>query len=119
MQPISIPPILLPTLTSALGLAGLSSGVYTFISPFDAVRPFGLVPPPTSHTKNSTSNSPSQPFHHALIKAYGIRNIGSGLYTLLLTYFWKSQVPGSVAEKDSHEGIDEFVNFLQVRVAYL
>ncbi|KAH7411706.1 hypothetical protein DE146DRAFT_251318 [Phaeosphaeria sp. MPI-PUGE-AT-0046c] len=104
MQTIHLPPILLPTLTSLLGLTGLAGGLYTFISPLDAIRPFGLIPPPQTpsqpsfpESKNTTSSA--QPFHHALIQAYGIRNIGTGLSTLCLTWFWKIQLAGSVAER--------------------
>lgn len=103
MSTLPLPPILLPTLTSLLGLAGLTGGIYTFISPLSAIRPFGLIPPPPS-TK-STPSSHNDAFHHALIQAYGIRNIGTGLSTLLLTYFWKSQPPGSVAERVARKGL--------------
>ncbi|KAH6629747.1 hypothetical protein C7974DRAFT_395165 [Boeremia exigua] len=87
--------LILPTLTTLLGLTGLATGVNSLLSskPIDAIRPFGLQAPSATHP--STNNDP---LTTALVHAYGIRNLGGALGTLGLTAFWQMQVKGSVAE---------------------
>ncbi|KAF2795754.1 hypothetical protein K505DRAFT_348408 [Melanomma pulvis-pyrius CBS 109.77] len=85
-----IPPtrsLILPTIATLLGLTGVGGGVYTFISAQDAIRSFGLRPPPSS-TKTALSKH-ADAFEQSMIHVYGIRNLGVGLSTLGLTAFWK------------------------------
>lgn len=89
------PPLILPTLTTLLGLTGLATGANCLLSsnPIDAIRPFGLRTPNATHP--STNNDP---LTTALVHAYGIRNFGGALGTLGLTTLWVLQVKGGVAE---------------------
>lgn len=78
-------PLVLPTITSLLGLTGLGGGLYSFIAPEKVIRGFGLGPPPP---KDHTSMH-AQAFQRSAIYAYGIRNLASGLTVLGLTAFWQ------------------------------
>ncbi|KAM0540958.1 hypothetical protein ACHAPJ_013443 [Fusarium lateritium] len=77
------------TVVSALpllfGLTGTSVGIYSFVSPYNAIRMFGLQGPATE--KGSSSHSDA--FQKSLIYACGLRNLGTGLSTLGLFAFWQ------------------------------
>lgn len=87
--------LVLPTVTTILGLTGLATGANTFLysRPIDATRAFGLQSPGPTH-----SSTNEDPLTTALVHAYGTRNIGGALGTLGLTAFWQMQSKGSVAE---------------------
>ena len=89
------PSLILPTLTTLLGLTGLATGANTLLSskPIDAIRPFGLRAPNTTHPSTK-----DDPLTTALVHTYGIRNFGGALGTLGLTVFWQMQIKGSIAE---------------------
>ncbi|KAF5020285.1 hypothetical protein F66182_7661 [Fusarium sp. NRRL 66182] len=67
------------------GLTGISIGIYSFVSPNNSIRLFGLQAPPAD--KGPASHSAT--FQKALIYASGLRNIGTGLSTLGLFAFWQ------------------------------
>ncbi|KAH7234911.1 uncharacterized protein BKA55DRAFT_579651 [Fusarium redolens] len=77
------------TVVSALpllfGVTGTSVGIYSFVSPYNAMRLFGLDAPATEKTTSSQSDA----FQKSLIYASGLRNIGTGLSTLGLYAFWQ------------------------------
>ncbi|EWZ33339.1 hypothetical protein FOCG_15673 [Fusarium oxysporum f. sp. radicis-lycopersici 26381] len=77
------------TIVSALpllfGVTGTSIGIYSFVSPYNAMRLFGLHTPATE----KTASSQSEAFQKSLIYASGLRNIGTGLSTLGLYAFWQ------------------------------
>jgi hypothetical protein len=83
----------LPTITTLLGLTGLTTGLLTVLSanPIDAVRPFGLRPAASNVTRDNN------PFTRALVYTYATRNIGGALTTLGLTTFWQMQPTNSIA----------------------
>ncbi|KAJ8114868.1 hypothetical protein OPT61_g3355 [Boeremia exigua] len=85
--------LVLPTITTLLGLTGLTTGAATVLSgnPIDAIRPFGLRP------VSSDATIDASPFTRALIYTYATRNIGVGLTTLGLTIFWKMQPANSIS----------------------
>lgn len=70
----------LPGLTVLLGTGGVLGGLYSFQSPFEWARQFGVV---------CSSDSKSSLEHRALIQTIGIRNIASGGSLLALTAFWQ------------------------------
>ncbi|KAF4455767.1 hypothetical protein F53441_1966 [Fusarium austroafricanum] len=80
-----IPTTVASTLPLFFGLMGTSVGIYSFVSPFDAIRVFGLHPP----ASEKASSSHSEAFQKSLIYAYGLRNVGTGLSTLGLYAFWQ------------------------------
>ncbi|KAF5612383.1 uncharacterized protein FSUBG_1460 [Fusarium subglutinans] len=67
------------------GVTGTSIGIYSFVSPYNAMRLFGLHAP----AADKTSSSQSEAFQKSLIYATGLRNIGTGLSTLGLYAFWQ------------------------------
>lgn len=67
------------------GLTGTSIGIYSFVSPYDAIRLFGL----QNTSSKKTSSAQSEAFQKSLIYATGLRNIGTGLSTLGLFAFWQ------------------------------
>ncbi|SCO50903.1 uncharacterized protein FFNC_13479 [Fusarium fujikuroi] len=67
------------------GVTGTSIGIYSFVSPYNAMRLFGLHAPGTE----KTSSFQSEAFQKSLIYATGLRNIGTGLSTLGLYAFWQ------------------------------
>uniref|UniRef100_A0A4E9E7L2 Uncharacterized protein n=1 Tax=Gibberella zeae TaxID=5518 RepID=A0A4E9E7L2_GIBZA len=75
---ISVFPIL-------FGVTGTSVGIYSFMSPYNAIRLFGLH---SVSTEKTTSSDP-EAFQKSLIYAFGLRNIGSGLSSLGLFAFWQ------------------------------
>jgi hypothetical protein len=68
------------------GVTGTSIGIYSFVSPYNAIRLFGLQ---NSATEKTTTSSQSEAFQKSLIYASGLRNIGTGLSTLSLYAFWQ------------------------------
>ncbi|KAF2636007.1 hypothetical protein P280DRAFT_473414 [Massarina eburnea CBS 473.64] len=86
----------LPAVTTVLGITAITGGVYALIKPLEAIKPFGLSPPPSSSTRPSTPqtsisiSSHEEAFQISVIRAYGIRNVGLGLTILGLTALWKS-----------------------------
>lgn len=76
---------LVPGVAGFLGLTGLASGVYGLISPFEAVKVFGLYPPSTPSTDHAKA------FEGGLANAYAIRNVGTGLSLISLLLFWSQQ----------------------------
>jgi hypothetical protein len=76
----------IPAFPVLLGLTGATVGLYSFLSPNQTIRKFGLCAPTTE--KDSIS-SHVEAFQRSLIYAYGIRNVGTGLATLGLVGFWQ------------------------------
>lgn len=70
----------LPGLTVLLGTGGVLSGLYSFQSPFEWARQFGVV---------CSSDSKSTLEQRAFIQAIGVRNLSSGGSLLALTAFWQ------------------------------
>jgi hypothetical protein len=66
------------------GLTGTSIGIYSFVSPYDAIRLFGL-----QNTSSKKATAKSEAFQKSLIYTSGLRNIGTGLSTLGLFAFWQ------------------------------
>ena len=86
----SATPLILPTITTLLGLTGLGSGTLALTSPFGAIRAFGLGPPSSSASdKSSTAPSHAEAFQRSVISAYGLRNLSGALTILGLTSMWK------------------------------
>jgi hypothetical protein len=85
--------LILPTVTTLLGLSGLTTGAVTvfFDNPVDTVRAFGLRPAASSVVRDIN------PFTRALVYTYATRNIGGALTTLGLTAFWEIQPANSIA----------------------
>ncbi|KAF4960176.1 hypothetical protein FGADI_1195 [Fusarium gaditjirri] len=77
------------TVVSALpllfGVTSTSIGIYSFVSPYNAMRLFGLQAP----SPEKTASSQSEALQKSLIYASGLRNIGTGLSTLGLYAFWQ------------------------------
>ncbi|KAF5567934.1 hypothetical protein FNAPI_510 [Fusarium napiforme] len=67
------------------GVTSTSIGIYSFVSPYNAMRLFGLHAPEAEKTSSSQSGA----FQKSLIYASGLRNVGSGLSTLGLYAFWQ------------------------------
>ncbi|KAF5246152.1 hypothetical protein FANTH_6919 [Fusarium anthophilum] len=67
------------------GVTGTSIGIYSFVSPYNAMRLFGLHAP----AADKSSSPQSEAFQKSLIYATGLRNIGTGLSTLGLYAFWQ------------------------------
>ncbi|KAF4964751.1 hypothetical protein FSARC_7350 [Fusarium sarcochroum] len=80
-----IPTTVVSALPLLFGLTGTSVGIYSFVSPNNAIRMFGLQGPATE--KGSSSHSDA--LQRSLIYACGLRNIGTGLSTLGLFAFWQ------------------------------
>ncbi|KAI8652468.1 hypothetical protein NCS57_01310800 [Fusarium keratoplasticum] len=76
-----------PALPVLLGLTGVGVGIYSFVSPTNAIRMFGLRAPSPSD-KNLPSPH-AEAFQRSAIYTYGIRNIGVGLANLGIFAFWK------------------------------
>jgi hypothetical protein len=87
--------LILPTITTLLGLAGLTTGTLTLLStnPVDKMRHFGLQPSSKDAARDNSS------FTSALVHVYAVRDIGSALTMLALTAFWQVQIPGLLAER--------------------
>ncbi len=85
--------LILPALTTVLGITGLTTGAMTVLSsnPVDAIRPFGLRPTPNNAARDTN------PFTKALVYTYATRNIGGALTTLGLTTFWQMQPTNSIS----------------------
>lgn len=79
------PTAVVSALPLLFGLTGTSIGIYSFVSPYDAIRLFGLQNP----SSKKTSSTQSEAFQKSLIYATGLRNIGTGLSTLGLFAFWQ------------------------------
>ncbi|KAF5551208.1 hypothetical protein FMEXI_3324 [Fusarium mexicanum] len=67
------------------GVTGTSIGIYSFVSPYNAMRLFGL----HATAADKTSSPQAEAFQKSLIYATGLRNIGTGLSTLGLYAFWQ------------------------------
>lgn len=78
------PTAVVSALPLLFGLTGTSIGIYSFVSPYDAVRLFGL-----QNTSSKKTTPKSEAFQKSLIYASGLRNIGTGLSTLGLFAFWQ------------------------------
>ncbi|KAM0345082.1 hypothetical protein ACHAPU_006968 [Fusarium lateritium] len=90
------------------GLTGTSIGIYSLVSPYDAIRLYGLQKPSSrrSSSKRSSSSTESDAFQKSLIYSSGLRNIGTGLSTLGLYAFWQfspicqvSPLAGAITKK--------------------
>ncbi|KAF4997512.1 hypothetical protein FGRMN_3876 [Fusarium graminum] len=94
------------------GLTGTSIGIYSLVSPYDAIRLYGLQKPSSSSSsrrsssRKSSSSTESDAFQKSLVYSAGIRNIGTGLSTLGLYAFWKfspickvSPLAGAITKK--------------------
>ncbi|RGP70949.1 hypothetical protein FSPOR_3636 [Fusarium sporotrichioides] len=79
------PATIISALPVLFGVAGTSIGIYSFVSPYNAIRLFGLH---SASTEKTTLSHPGA-FQKSLIYAFGLRNIGSGLSTLSLYAFWQ------------------------------
>ncbi|KAM0250786.1 hypothetical protein ACHAP5_002003 [Fusarium lateritium] len=79
------PTAVVSALPLLFGLTGTSIGIYSFVSPFDAIRLFGL----QNQSSKKTSSTQSEAFQKSLIYASGLRNISTGLSTLGLFAFWQ------------------------------
>lgn len=76
-----------PALPVLLSLTGVGVGIYSFVSPTNAIRMFGLrVPSPTGKDLPSPH---AEAFQRSVIYTYGIRNIGNGLASLGMFAFWQ------------------------------
>lgn len=76
-------PFVLPSVTGLLGLMGVATGINTLRAPSAAITTFGLTPP------SKLAISPHiQAFQTSLIRAYGVRNIGGGLSSLVFSAWW-------------------------------
>ncbi|KEF57117.1 uncharacterized protein A1O9_07307 [Exophiala aquamarina CBS 119918] len=101
MSPFQPPTWALPTLTALIGSGGFIVGIYSFLSPVQAARVYGVDLPMLSQTVHETKHStkesvladqsqPNNILHHvAYIYAHGIRNFSTGLSILGLTAFWQ------------------------------
>lgn len=76
-------------IATALGLMGLGGGVCSFISPRDAIKLFGLIPPAPLPSDKVEPPNRVDDFDMSMVRVYGIRNVGSGLSTIGLTALWK------------------------------
>ncbi|EEU36636.1 uncharacterized protein NECHADRAFT_51923 [Fusarium vanettenii 77-13-4] len=76
-----------PALPVLLGLTGVGVGIYSFVSPLDAIRMFGLRAP--SPSDKNLPSAHAEAFQKSAIYIYGIRNIGVGLANLGIFVFWK------------------------------
>lgn len=74
----------LPTLTGLMGTMGFANGLYSFNSPLDADRVFGITPP-----KAVSSSKELQTWQNAQTQARGIRNVTGGLAIMGITAFWQ------------------------------
>jgi hypothetical protein len=117
MSPFQPPPWALPTLTALIGSGGFIIGIYSFLSPVQAARVYGVDLPVLNHDVQATkdnkelvSSAQSQQDnisrHVAYIYAHGIRNFVTGLTILGLTGFWQfspqcqaSVIASSTAQK--------------------
>ena len=108
----------LPTFTALIGSGGFIFGIYSFLSPIQAARVYGVDLPVPRHAGLDTKGADtqvatpaqSQPDgisrHVAYIYAHGIRNFSTGLSILGLTAFWQfsslcrtSEVASSAVQK--------------------
>jgi len=97
---VLVSPTLLPTLTTAIGIGGLTVGIYSFINPTAAARIYGVPVRTSSATlTNILSSSPSASTatsgtailnsrDFSYIHALGIRNLTTGLGVIALTGHW-------------------------------
>ncbi|KAF4342150.1 hypothetical protein FBEOM_3883 [Fusarium beomiforme] len=85
MAPEITPTTIVSAFPLLFGVIGTSVGIYSFVSPYDAIRVFGLRAPATE----KTTSPQSEAFQKSLVYAHGLRNIGTGLSTLGLFAFWK------------------------------
>ncbi|KAH7254939.1 hypothetical protein MRS44_016406 [Fusarium solani] len=76
-----------PVLPVLLSLTGVGVGLYSFVSPTNAIRGFGLRVPPA--TGKDPSSAHAEAFQRSAIYTYGIRNIGISLASLGTFAFWK------------------------------
>ncbi|KAG8672525.1 hypothetical protein FPOAC1_005801 [Fusarium poae] len=79
------PTTIISALPVLFGVTGTSVGIYSFVSPYNAIRLFGLY----STSTEKTTASHLEAFQKSLVYTYGLRNIGSGLSTLGLFAFWQ------------------------------
>ncbi|KPA39784.1 hypothetical protein FLAG1_07360 [Fusarium langsethiae] len=79
------PATIISALPVLFGVAGTSIGIYSFVSPYNAIRLFGLY---SASTEKTTPSHPGAS-QKSLIYAFGLRNISSGLSTLSLYAFWQ------------------------------
>jgi hypothetical protein len=79
------PATIISALPLLFGVAGTSIGIYSFVSPYNAIRLFGL----QSTSTEKAISSHSEAFQKSIIYASGLRNIGTGLSTLGLFAFWQ------------------------------
>lgn len=70
----------LPGFTVLLGTGALVGGLYSFQSPFDWARTYGVV---------ANTDSKSSFEQTAFIQAVGVRNIASGVSLITLTTYWQ------------------------------
>lgn len=94
------PPWALPTWTAIIGSGGFVIGIYSFLSPVNAARIYGVDLPVLNRTAHitkgntgsfdpTTSSSANISRHVAYIYAHGIRNFVTGLTIISLTGFWQ------------------------------
>ncbi|KAI8712465.1 hypothetical protein NCS52_01344800 [Fusarium sp. LHS14.1] len=76
-----------PAFPVLLGLTGVGVGIYSFVSPLDCIRMFGLRTP--SPNDKVLPSPHAEAFQRSAIYTYGIRNIGGGLANLGIFAFWK------------------------------
>jgi hypothetical protein len=72
-------PAILPGLAGLLGLTGLAGGLNSLSSPTTVVKAFGFTSPASFRISASQTD---------LMRAYGVRNIRSGLSIVSLTLAW-------------------------------
>ncbi|KAF4978006.1 hypothetical protein FZEAL_5551 [Fusarium zealandicum] len=75
-----------PALPALLGLTGVGVGIYSFVSPYDAIRKFGLR---NSSPAKGSDSAHMEAFQRSVIYGYGIRNVGVGLANLGLVAYWR------------------------------
>ncbi|KAL4731956.1 hypothetical protein ACLX1H_000955 [Fusarium chlamydosporum] len=85
MTPDFSPSTIVSALPLLFGVTGTSIGIYSFVSPYNAIRLFGL----QNTSTEKTTTSQAEAFQKSLIYASGLRNIGTGLSTLGLYAFWQ------------------------------
>ncbi|KAM0425935.1 hypothetical protein ACHAPT_008874 [Fusarium lateritium] len=75
-----------PALPVLLSLTGVGVGIYSFVSPTNAIRGFGLRVPSAGKDLPSPH---AEAFERSAIYTCGIRNIGTGLANLGIFAFWQ------------------------------